>query len=147
MSILTELRRFNQTVLVKRGCFYIPEGKEEADWFWFKTVATQRVQKYIEHFESEGWTLRSQPVVKRVKLSAEDRKRVTLDSRGDVALRFPADRRLRKDHPWYKPGSDMYEVQAWFSKPNKPTVFELSDKHVSRLIQSGRLPTGLKLAE
>ena len=147
MSILTELRRSNQTVLLKRGCFYVPEGKEETDWFWFKAAAAQRVQKYIEHFESEGWTLRSRPVVKRVKLSEEDRKRVTLDSKGNVAMRLPADKGLRKDHPWYKPGADMYEVRAWFSKPNQPTVFELSDKHVSRLIQSGRLPTGITLAE
>lgn len=146
MGVLSELRRSNQTTLIKRGCFYVVEGYEETDWFGFKAAAAQRVQKYIEHFESEGWTLRSQPVVKRVRLSTED-KRVVLDSKGDVAMRFPADKGLRKDHPWYKPGADMYEVRAWFSKPNQKTVFELSDKHLDRLIKSGRLPTGIALAE
>lgn len=145
--MLSALRKAGHTVLAKRGCFYVPEGKEEADWLWFKEVAQHKVGQFIEHFASEGWTLRSTPLVKRVKLADTEKKRVVLDTKGTVALRFPATKNMRPDHPWYKPGADMYVVTAWFSKPNQPVTFELSDKHVSRLIQSGKLPTSITLAE
>ena len=147
MSLLTELRRADQTVMVKHGAFYVVVGMEEHDWFGFKAIASKKVVAYTEHFESMGWVLRSQPVVKRAKMAQEDARRVALDSKGDVALRFPIDRGLRKDHPWYKPGADMYEVTAWFSKPNRKEVFELPDRVLNRLIQSGKLPTGITLAE
>lgn len=147
MGILTALRRADHTVLVKRGVFYVPEGRELANFTWFSSVAARAVRKYLDRFESEGWVLRSEPHVKKVKLADESKKRVTLDKAGTAVLRMAGDTGMRRDHPWYKPGADMYEVTAWFSKPNVKQVFELSDKHVDRLIKSGRMPTGLKLAD
>lgn len=145
MTMLAALRRADQTVLVKRGCFYVPEGQEKANLTHFLSVARQRVLKYMSRFESEGWTLRSEPKVKKVRMADTEKKRAVLDTKGDVALKFPTDAGMRKDHPWYKAGADMYEVSAYWSKPNRLQTFELSDKHVEKLIKTGRLPAGLRV--
>ena len=139
--------RQGSTVLQKRGGFYVPEGLEERDFLRFKSVAAAHVAMYIKHFEGLGWKLETTPVARKARMADESKKHVVLDKAGTVVLRCPADKGLRKDHPWYKPGADLYEVVAWFSKRNQKVTFELSDKHVTRLLESGRMPTGLVLAE
>lgn len=54
---------------------------------------------------------------------------------------------MRPDHPFYEPDVDLYEVRAYFVRPPRRAVFDISDVVLNRLINKGSLPTSVKLAE
>lgn len=115
----------------------------------FKTLCLKQVKKYAEHFGKEGWALQSKPQVRKVQYSSGEMKPV-LDREGKALLYMPADTKMREDHPWYMgKEADQYEVTAWFSQPplKAPIVFELSDHRLGRLLESGKLPPSVRLAE
>lgn len=100
------------------GVFYAPQG---TDIF---AVANEyalrgKIQRFVDHFQREGWKLNGKVLVRRVPTIPDDR---CLSLQG-----------INESHPLREPDKDMYEVIAPFKRAPRPFSM-LVDDSTARLL-------------
>ena len=143
MDRVTALKKAGKEVQSLHGMFSVPQGTR--DWSLLRASA-ESVNKYVANFEKQGWTLESKPQVKKVKDQEPLYQPVPMAS-GKGFMFKPVGTGMPIDHPWRKSGTDQYTVEAWWSRDPIQFKLEIPDDTFTRLVKSGKLPTGVKLAE
>ena len=147
MDGLEAARRMGLEVIAKYGLFRTVKGLQEQNPTTFMRRSREQVEKFVRKFEKEGWKLTSNPVAERLKPTYDTEYVPVQDTKGTATLWKPTSTQMRPDHPFFEPDVDLYEVRAYFSRAPRRAVWDISEDVLKRLINSGKLPTSVKLAE
>lgn len=135
------------TIKWARGSFSVPKG---AKGHPLERAVYQACKKFGEVLLKQGWALMGEPKVTKIKVSDTGRfipklSQSRSNTGADINLWVPQGTPgvMRTDHPWYKSGTDQYDVAWMVKKRSQPVKLMVPDS----IVEKGLLPAGVKLVE
>ncbi len=140
ITALRELERRGLTeraeVQLLKAKYYLDHNTDERTVL---ATAHKMTRKYIEKLEGEGWGLLDLPVCRKVKQIDEQQvttSHLYLPTTEPVwhQKMLATENTIPKDHPWSRPGKDLYMIWVKVQRKAQTVTMEMDDDFLQDMV-------------